>query len=239
MSNFGALTDHFGLASANLVLIDSSEELVAQSRADAQDENGDIAASAYYGNSTQDMRDVSCTYQLRSSTLNINTIKLGALAGSSTLIRESIEVTTSNDALPQITVSGRKNAIAPVAPAGKANTFTLPSISLTGAYRAQPLSFTVGSGCRLTGSSLSASVEIQQADNGLGEPTAHGISGGTGEISAELVRITTAPSVTFSSGSPNAAFGITLVQAAGQNQGQAAFHTATASAQFTITRDNA
>lgn len=238
MSNFGALTDHFSLASSDLVLVDSTETKIELSRADAQDENGDIAASAFYGNTTQDMREVSCTYALKSGTLNINTIKLGALAASPTLIRESIEVSTSNSEFPQITVSGRKNAVAPTAPTGKANTFTLPSLSIVGRKVAQPVFFTTGANCRLTASSVEASIEIAQQDNGLGEPIAHGLSGGTGTFTGEFVRISAAPSWSVTIPSPNTNM-FAETQAPGQEQGQAAFHTGTGTGAFTIIRDNA
>lgn len=238
MSNFGALTDHFGIATSDLILVDSSATPIEQSRADAPDENNDIAASAYYGNTTQAMAEVSCTYALKSGTLDINTIKLGATAAAPTVARESIEVTTSNSEFPQITVSGRKNVLSITAPSGKANTFTLPSKSLSGIKQAQAIAFSVGDGCRLTGCSLSASVEITQQDDGVGEPAAHGISGGTGTISAEFVRITSAPSWTIDT-SGNVAFGITETQKPSLEEGQAAWHTATATAAFLIARDSA
>jgi hypothetical protein len=240
MSNFGALTDHFGIAalSANLELIESSESLIEQSRADALDENGDIAATTYYGNTSQNMREVSCTYVLKGGSLNINTIKLGALASASTVLRESISVTTSNSEWPQITVSGRKNIIAINAPTGSLNTFTIPSLTLQGRKVAQPCFFSVGSGCRLTGSSVEASVEVAQQDNGIGEPIAHGVSGGQGTFSAELVRITAAPSWTIVT-TNNSQRGITQTQAPGINQGQAEYHTTTATGAFTISRDAA
>jgi len=237
MSNFGALTDHFSLASSDLILIESSESKIEQSRADAQDENGDIAASTFYGNTTQDMREISCTYALKSGSVNINTIKLGALAASPTVLRESIEVSTSNSEFPQITVSGRKNIVSVTAPSGKLNTFTLPSFSVTGAMRAQPIFCTVGAGSRLTASSLSASVDVAQQDNGLGEPIAHGISGGQGTFTGDFVRVTAAPSWTIVTAG-NTSFGITETQAPTVEQGQAAYHTGTGTGAFTIIRDS-
>lgn len=238
MSNFGALTDHFGLASADLILVNSSNTKIEQSRADAMDENGDIAASTFYGNTTQNMREVSCTYALKSETLNINTIKLGALAASPTVLRESIEVTTSNSEYPQITVSGRLNIISMTAPTGKVNTFTLPTLTLSGRKVAQPIFCTAGAGCKITGTSLSANIEVAQQDNGLGEPIAHGVSGGTGTFSAEFVRVTQACSWSIVT-TNNTSFGITETQAPGAEQGQAAYHTATGNGAFTIIRDNA
>ena len=237
MSNFGALTDHFSLASTDLILVESSETKIEQSRADAMDENGDIAATTYYGNTSQDMREVSCTYALKSGTLNINTIKLGALAASPTVLRESIEVSTSNSEFPQITVSGRKNIVSISAPSGKLNTFTLPSLSVAGGMRAQPIFCTAGTGCRLTASSLSANIEVAQQDNGLGEPIAHGISGGQGTFSGEFVRVTAVPSWSIVT-TGNTSFGITETQAPGSEQGQASYHTGTGNGAFTIIRDS-
>jgi hypothetical protein len=245
MSNFGALTDHFGLASTDLVLVDSSEIRIEQSRADALDENGDIAATTYYGNTSQSMREVSCTYALKSGSLNINTIKLGALASAPTVLRESISVTTSNSEWPQITVTGRKNIISITAPAGKLNTFTLPSLTLQGRKVAQSAFFNVVLGSRLIASSVDASVEVAQQDNGLGEPIAHGVSGGQGTFSGELVRTTagagsiaTSPNWSVDT-TNNTSFGITQTQAPGLEQGQAEYHTGTGTGAFTIIRDNA
>lgn len=238
MSNFGALTDHFGLASADLILVESSETKIEQSRADAQDENGDIAASTFYGNTTQDMREVSCTYALKSGTLNVNTIKLGVLADAPTVVRESVEVSTSNSEFPQVTVSGRKNIITPSSPTGKLNTFTLPSLSIAGRMVAQPIFCTAGAGCRINATSLSANIEIAQQDNGIGEPIAHGVSGGQGTFSADFVRITAAPSWSIVT-TGNTSFGITETQAPGAEQGQASYHTGTGNGAFTILRDNA
>lgn len=234
--NFGALTDHFGLADTDLILVGSSKTYVEQSRADAPDENNDVAASAYFGNTTQEMAEVSCTYALKSGTLNINTIKLGATAAAPTILRQSIDVATSNSEFPQITVAGRINILEITAPTGKLNTFTLPSITLTGIKQAQLIAFTVGAGCRLTGSGLSASLELAQQDDGVGEPAAHGVSGGTGSITADLVRISAAPSWTVVT-TNNTAFGITETQAPGLEEGQAEWHTATAAAGFMIARD--
>lgn len=238
MSNFGALTDHFGLASSDLVLVSSDETKVALNRVDAQDEWSDIVASAYHGNITQDMREISCTYALKSSAYNVATIKLGQVDVNGTkIIRESLEVSTSNDNWPQITVSGRKNIIDVAVPSGKTATFSIPvSITIAGAKQAQTFFlFEAGDGCRLTGSSLSASIEISQQDDGSGEPVAHGISGGSGELSADFVRVTQAPSWSLTA-TGNTLLNVT--QDPGLSQGQASFHTASATAAFTIIRDN-
>jgi hypothetical protein len=65
----------------------------------------------------------------------------------------------------------------------------------------------------------------------VGEPVAHGISGGTGTINAELVKYNaSAPAWTVTLS------GATQMKAPGADEGQAAFHTTTASAGFTLTR---
>ena len=71
-----------------------------------------------------------------------------------------------------------------VAPTGKRNTWTLPSITITANKYAQPMGFTYSSG-RLTGCTLEASCEISEVTDGLGEPAAHGVSGASGTISSE------------------------------------------------------
>jgi len=232
MSNFGALTDHFDLTGSGKplenvgVLVDSSRTHVAQSRADAQDQDGDIAASAFYGNTEGDLYEISNTYAIKSGTLNLNTLKLGLVNSKVAL---TLEASTSNTEWPQITVTGIEGQETLTPPTGKANTFGLPSITIAGLKRAQLMGFTISEG-KLTGSSLSASIELSQQDDGEGEPVAHAISGGTIEISADFVRITDAPAWAVSSP-------FTETQAPGANEPQADFHTTSAAAAGTLVRD--
>jgi hypothetical protein len=227
MSNFGALTDHFGLADTNLVLVASSKVPVASRRADAQDENGDIAASAFYGNSAGELFEVSNTYALKSGSLDTGSLQIGEV--SSGLVATTGEITTDNGSWPQITLSGTLGAEDVCAVSGYENTFSFPSYTILGCKRAQPMGFTVTGG-RLTGCILSGSIELAQQENGLGEPVAHGVSGGTVEVSADFVRTSTAPAWTVGAG-------LTETQAPGADEGQAAFHTASATAAGTLSRD--
>jgi len=55
MSQFGALIDHFSMATDDLILVDAKSEDDALSRADAQDENGDIAAATWFGNTAKEL----------------------------------------------------------------------------------------------------------------------------------------------------------------------------------------
>lgn len=241
MSNFGALTDHFGiLALAKtgggtladvLKLVDSSKEPVEKSRADARDDNGDIAASNYYGNAAGTLYEASCSYALKSGTLLLSDIALGEVSVGTLAL--TLEAGTSNSEFPQIKVGGKLGTSAITAPTGKANTFALPAITLTGGKFAQVIGFTVQNG-KLTSSSISATVEEAQQDDGVGEPAAFGISGGVGAITAEFVRYdATAPAWTVTLS------GATETKAPGIQEGQAAHHTATATAAFTITRNAA
>ena len=230
MSNFGALTDHFSLASETLILVESSKKPVEQSRADATDENNDIADSAYFGNTDGTLYEVSCSYALKSGTLDVQTIKLGEIAAGT--IRESLDVETEGGSWPVIKVSGKTGTQTVTAPTGKLNTFSLPaSLTITGLKAAQALGFTVSAG-KLTSCKLSAKIEIAEQGNGLGEPIAHGVSGGTGTVDAEFVRITDQPAWT-----DLAAWLTEILGPDGAEEGQAAFHTAAASAGFTVARD--
>lgn len=232
MSNFGALTDHFSLATATLILVESSKKPVEQSRADAKDENDDIADSAFFGNTAGELFEVSCSYALKSGTLDLQTIKLGEIASGT--IREALDAETEAGAWPMIKVSGKTGTQAVTAPTGKLNTFSLPaSITLTGIKAAQPIGFTVSAG-KLTSCKLSAKIEIAEQGNGLGEPIAHGVSGGTGTVEAEFVRVTDQPAWASLD-----AWLTEILGPDGAEEGQAAFHTAAASAGFTVSRDAA
>lgn len=230
MTIFGALTDHFGLATldTDLKVVASSKEPVEQSRADALDENGDVSASAYYGNTAGTLYEVSNTYALKGGSIDLATILLGETASGT--IRESVEISTSNSEFPQITVNGKIGTQDVTDPSGKTSTFALPSITINGIKQAQLLGFTVSAG-RLTGSSLEASLELAQQDDGVGEPIAHGLSGGTGTVTAEFVRYNaSAPAWTVTLS------GATESKQPGVDEGQAAFHTTTAAYGFTLTR---
>ncbi len=227
MSDFGALTDHFGYASSDLILVDSSADPNPETRTDATDENGDIAASTWHG--AGGIEDISCTYALKSGTLNLNTLVVGEKTATTQFI-ESIEVAPTNAQWPQITVSGKKGLVAITAPDGKLNTFALPSITIKGIKAAQEMGFTTGANCKLTGASLSASCTMEQQDDGVGDPAAHGVSGGVMTVSADFVRITAAPSWTVTLADAEE------TKAPGVEQGQAAYHTGTGTYEYILTR---
>ena len=224
-TDFGALTDHFSMATDSLILIGSTNTPVAKSRADDPDENGDIVNAQWFGGG--DVEDVTCEYLLKSGTLNQNTLLLGEISDGTGV--SSISVATSNSDYPKISVTGKLGLETMVAPTGKRNTWTLPSITITANKYAQPMGFTYSAG-RLLGCTIEASCEISETPDGLGEPAAHGVSGASGTISSEWG--SEEPTITY-----------TLTETVGVTQSpaitepQAAFHTHTSASEFILVRD--
>ena len=216
-TGFGGKTDHFGFATTDLILQESSKVPRKANEATALDENGDVAVTKLYGNAAGTIFDVSCTYLLKSGTLNLNTLSVGELPSG--VFAGSIEVTTSNGDWPKITVSGALGYAAFQAPSGKTAKAALPSITLTGGKFAQVMSFTVAGGA-LNGSSISVSCETAEANDGEGEPVAYAASFPNAEVTASGVYTTSAFAVTTTG---------TLVetQAASTDEPQAAWQTST------------
>ncbi|MFA5423473.1 MAG: hypothetical protein WC374_06400 [Phycisphaerae bacterium] len=240
-TSFGALTDHFSLLTGALadiaVLVASSKVPRAQARADAMDANEDIAASAYSGNSSEAIFEASCTYALKSGTLDISDLVIGELAAQ--VFAESLELTTANGGWPQITVAGYLGLQTIVAPSGYTNQYTLPAISVLGMKQAQLLGFTVTTG-RLTGSKIGFKCTMAEQLDGVGEPAAHGVSGGTGDLTADFVRIDSAPTwalaAVLADSGAGAVFMAEVTQDPGAEEGQAAWHTSSGAAAFQIPR---
>ena len=227
MAEFGGLTDHFGLATSDLIFITSTYVPRAMSRADARDENNDIAAATWFGNTAGALIDVSCTYALKSGTFDLSTLDIGEL--STGVFAGSIAATTGNNAWPQVVVSGVLGAEAMTAVSGFYNYWALPAITISGIKAAQLMAFTVDAGCRLTDSSLTATCDFAQQDDALGEPAAHGLSGAVAALSASFQSITTANGWTL-------AGSWTETQAPSDDEPQAAYHTGTGTAEQILTR---
>jgi hypothetical protein len=231
MGNFGALTDHFGVAalSEHLELISSSKTPVAKSRTDAQDENGDIAAATWFGSETQD--ECETVVLLKSGTLNLNTLYLGEVDPG--VVVTGITVETSNGAFPRITVTGKTGCENIEAPATKANTYRLPSLTIAGKKQAQLMGFTVGQG-KLTGTSFAFSCNLMEETGGLGVPVAHGVDGAVGTLTANFVAHTdNVPAWTLTLS------GLTETAHPSTDEPQAGYHTSTATAEMTLARDAA
>jgi len=224
-TDFGALTDHFSMATDGLIVTGSPTKTpVAKSRADDLDENGDIVNAQWFGGGN--VKDVTCEYLLKSGTLDLSTLLLGEINPG--VCVSSISVATSNSDYPKISVTGKIGLETMVAPAGKSNTWKLPGITITANKYAQPMGFTYSAG-RLTGCTLEASCEIFEATDGLGKPAAHGVSGASGTISSE-----------WGSEEPTISYTLTdnygVTQAPAITEPQAAYHTHTAAAEFILTR---
>lgn len=220
--NFGARTDHFGYASTNLILQESSKEPIPNERADANDEFEDIVAFEHYGNRAGTLYQATVKYALKSGTLNLNTLKIGEKETG--VIIDSIDVDTTNNDWPMITVSGRLGALAVQEVPGYTMYASLPSITINGVKMAQSMDFTYDAGCRLNSCSLKASTNTAQLNDGLGEPVAYAVGMGTIELTADFVRVTAAPAWTLGADwSERKSPGIT--------EPQAGFHTSTGEAE--------
>ena len=228
MANFGANTDHFGLLAEGEVfetigeLVDSSKVPVAQSRADALDENGDIADNAWHGNTAVDLYEASCTYAVKSGTLACADLVLGQKSAG--IVITSIEVATSNGAWPQVKVSGILGSAA----LEQVKTWPMPTADVLGQKQAQALGCAVTTGS-LTDSSMSGSCDFARQDDGLGEPVAYGVSGAMASSSSSAVGASDATPVLA------AAAGWTLSQPTGIVEPQAAWNTASISTEQRLT----
>jgi hypothetical protein len=236
-NQFGALTDHFNLATSDLVLVDSSLTPVAKSIERATDEDGDNVAEQEHGQTAAGtLAEASCTYALKSGTLDTSTLACGyfaAAAGPPAVLNRiitSISIATSNDGWPQVTVTGMVGVIAVTAVSGKDATYTLPEYTITGYKRAQLIGFTIGENGRLTSSSYEATIETASQADGEGVIVAHGMSGGVQSVTAEQVAIDAAATWT-------PAAGWIETQAPGVSEGQASWHTASMSAEQILERD--
>ena len=105
--------------------------------------------------------------------------------------------------------------------------------------QAQVLGFTVTTG-RLTGSKIGFNCSMAEQLDGVGEPAAHGVSGGTGEVTADFVRIDDAPAwelaAVLADSGDGAVFMAEVTQDPQADEGQAAWHTSSGAASFNLAR---
>ena len=216
-TGFGGKMDHFGFATTDLILQESTKVPRKANVATALDANGDVAVTKLYGNDAGTIYDVSCTYLLKSGTLDLSTLSVGELETG--VVATSITVDTSNGDWPKVSVSGVLGTAAFQAPDGKLAKAALPAITLAGGKFAQPMSFTVDGGA-LNSSSLSVSCDTAEAADGEGEPVAYAASFPNAEVTASGVYTTSAFAVTPTG---------TLVetQAESTDEPQAAWQTST------------
>lgn len=184
MSGYGVGTNHFDLDDgvAALEFVGSSTTPHPKGEVEVTDEDGNLAGIGYHDGGPG--TEVECVYKLKSDTLNLNTLKLGPLAGNTEVITE-ITVETSNDDWPTITARGNIS----VTDGANMPKFTLPAITLNGKRQAQTMLFSIGATGRLTGSTLTATGEIHHL---IGEDTtvaAMWFTGAKVEITGDAVEI--------------------------------------------------
>lgn len=231
-TGFGGKTDHFGFATTDLILQESSKVPRAPNEANALDANGDVAVTKLYGNAAGTIFDVSCTYLLKSGTLDLSTLSVGEL--STGVFVGSIEAATSNGDWPKITVSGALGYAAFQAPTGKTAKAAMPAITLVGGKFAQLMGFTVAGGA-LNDCSISATCDIAEATDGEGEPVAYAASFPNAQVtangvytSAAFAWMVTAPGI-----------GLIEKQAESTVEPQAAWQTSTATGYIPMVRGTA
>jgi hypothetical protein len=227
MANFGALTDHFGLAATLGTLIDAPKTPRPQTRKDALDKNGDIADTAYHGNTAGELFDATCVYQLDGANsgpteLDLEDVEIGQIATGK--VATSAAVDTANTDWPKITITGVLGT--PALEQDKA--WALTAGTIYARKQAQLIGIVVTTG-ELTSCGTSASCDLAQADDGEGEPVAFGVSGAIQTATAEAVATSSAAPVLA------AAEGWTVQQATGKNEPQADWHTATINVEKKLT----
>lgn len=215
MSNFGATTDHWGLAvTGEFIVVESSKIPVSNSRADATDENGDIADAAWYGNTDGELFDASVTYALIGGTgIPAGALKIGQIETGKVVT--STEISTSNDGWPQVTISGIIGSGA----LEQDKAYAIPDPAVLPRKQAQVCGAVAVTTGKLTSCSLTATCDWAQQDNGTGGPAAFGVGGGMLSATAEAVGISTEAPVLA------AASGWTELNGTGIDEGQAAWHT--------------
>jgi hypothetical protein len=237
-NKFGALTDHFGILALPsgggtlndvLELIESPLTPIAKSPASAEDENGDLAAEELIGNDDFDRKEASSKFLVKSDT-NASSFLIGEISAGKVI--ESLTITTQPKSNPTIEVSGKIGLETIVAPTGYTNKFPLPSIAIKAIQAAQPLGFTVGADCKLTGSSITATCEHSEDTDGVGQPVVDGVSGATLEGRGEFVAIEADPSWTVTQTDAEE------MQEPGAEEGQANWHTGTGVWRAILSRDS-
>lgn len=249
MGVFGAQSDYWSYTASNagLCLIDSSIKTVDRQRADAVDMDGDIVATAYYGNNKSNIYgdsiyEAKCEYVLVSGSLVLRTAaggwvtRMGAwiYSGSGPTsklgIIESVDITTSNTEFPKISVSGLLNTEMRWDYAGKTNSYEWPAAwTIYGRKQAQLYGANGIMGGRLQSCKVSAKVDVAQTSDGDGEPILFGVAGSRGTVDIEAVAVTAEPGLAGLVG------GFTQINLDAAEK-QASYHTRSFSLGFTMVR---
>jgi hypothetical protein len=187
MAGYGNGTDYFGIASASLKLVSGKASLLSASVAKAQDEDGNEVAETKYA--ADGPYEVECVYDLTSSTLNTNTLKLGRV-GTTDVICSGIAVKTSNGAWPQVTMKG-VSGTGLYAKFTNIDVWTCPSVTLAGKRSAMLIGATLGEGANVTGSSLSLDGKIDYHRES-GTVIAAALTGAELKVTNEAVEVSAA-----------------------------------------------
>ena len=203
MSNFGALTDHFGYADTNWRL-QSSGKTARSENAQCEDSFGDVAAEKVFDTGY----NYECVYEVikgqaedTGAGIAANEVAWPATLKGGTIVAgvaiTGVDVETSQTERPRVTVTGED--IGNADSTGFATyDFDLPSIKAV--KQAQAMGFTPGGSTRVTGASLNCTVQMAATQDSQGNRVAADVHGGRVEGSGELVACDTAPTATADTG---------------------------------------
>lgn len=188
---FSNPTDHWGISDTNFEL-ESSEWSPNSQNAQVQDSNGDNVAETVFDT----YAEVSSVYNIISGTdLVIDSkVKVGTINNGNVVT--GVELSTSNTAFPQLTVTGQPHCGDTSAQYVYAN-----SVTVSGVKTAQGLgAVSTDSVTRLSSASLSVSSEIARVNGDSGACVATDVYGARAEVSAEGVSATGDPAMTADTG---------------------------------------
>ncbi|MBP5545176.1 MAG: hypothetical protein ILM98_13960 [Kiritimatiellae bacterium] len=177
------------------VLQSASTQPRNHSLAEALDERGNTAARTLYGGD-DDIKTVTVTYALKSGTFGGSSNKI--TIGKTNLV-ESVKVTTSNGAWPTIEVTYHDGETSANGVTVTGDDFELAFPEIEALKVAQPLMVSVGTGAKLTGSSITFKCDRAELQDDHGALCATAYSHGTLEVTADAVAVTADPSFTFTS----------------------------------------
>ena len=224
-AGYQSLVDHFGLATADMVLIDSNTTPIPISIESARDEENNIAGQGTYEGGPA--VGCECTYRLLGTSLDLSTLKIGYIFNDPTHTAATVvDVSTSATDWPLIKYTGFTGIL------NYANmpTFTLPEVTILGKRLAQVMDFTLGANCKLQSSNLNVVCAMAHALGTDGTVGGNALDGCEATISMEAVEISAAVSWT-----PDAAYEET--QAPGASGGNIAWGKGSASMVKFITKD--
>ena len=207
MSNFGALTDHFGFADTDWRL-QSTSKTARSENAQCENSFGDVEAEKVFDTGN----NFECVYevikgQVEDTASGVEageiawpaTLKGGTIVGDtgSGIVITGATVETSQTERPRVTVTGED--------IGNADStgfavydFDLPSIKAV--KQAQAMGFTPGGNTRVTSATLSCTVEMAATQDSQGERVAGDVHGGRVEGTGDLVACDTEPTATADTG---------------------------------------